>query len=519
MKKLLVFLVLLGAAAGAAYHFGLLQRLMGSARLIPKDSALLAYFAPDTHELMLVQATAVDARFMKQVRDKVAPKMEEFRAKTGVHLLDDVDAIALADGLGVVRGRFDWSRLSAFLQSEGYTLTQLEGVPAAVKPQAADVALDGRYLLMGPQNLLAQAIARKRQGQGLDNGSSVVKAMEEIGWKHYVVGAVVPGSRLAELQPKGMGKELSLLGSLDMNAEEAELRGVLVTGDPAKGEEIRKDLEKGRQFLLALEGLNSRPETAALRDVLTKATLEANAEGRVLGIMRFPYSLADPAFASLSNYEPPDTKSLLHLRSEPDAPAVSGQPPASPIPPATTPAVSSATPLALDWKPPVLGLLLLALALGTMGAQSRPGLFNVLVHPLFLLPYLLATLGVFVLRWVSHPGGALDVLALPMPEWYRLAALPELETVAVSAAPPLVLALLALPASWLRRCAAGLAMGFSAWLAVRAFASPPLPLIPPAFTLYWYAGNALVALVLARLTLPPRQAKAPRPGARPQMSR
>ncbi len=41
MKKLLVFVVLLAAGAGAAYHFGLLERLdlggLGRHPLIPKD--------------------------------------------------------------------------------------------------------------------------------------------------------------------------------------------------------------------------------------------------------------------------------------------------------------------------------------------------------------------------------------------------------------------------------------------------------------------------------------------------
>lgn len=50
-------------------------------------------------------------------------------------------------------------------------------------------------------------------------------------------------------------------------------------------------------------------------------------------------------------------------------------------------------------------------------------------------------------------------------------------------------------------------MGFSAFLAVKALAHPALPLIPPAYTLYWYAGNALAALLLARLNLPLRRAK------------
>ena len=55
MKKVLVFVLLLAAGAGAAYHFGYLDRLIPSglgSRLIPKDPKLLSYFGPDTRELM-----------------------------------------------------------------------------------------------------------------------------------------------------------------------------------------------------------------------------------------------------------------------------------------------------------------------------------------------------------------------------------------------------------------------------------------------------------------------------------
>src|SRR5688572_12208827 len=125
MKKLLVFVVLLAAGAGAAYHFGYLDRLglnLPGGRLIPKDSKLLAYFGPDTRELVLFQATEVNLRLSEESRKQLEQDWKEIHDKTGIDVRKDVDAIAAADGLGIVRGRFDWRRLSAYLQSEGYTL-------------------------------------------------------------------------------------------------------------------------------------------------------------------------------------------------------------------------------------------------------------------------------------------------------------------------------------------------------------------------------------------------------------
>ena len=56
-----------------------------------------------------------------------------------------------------------------------------------------DVALDGHYLLVGPQNLVSQALALKRQGGGLGDDSPLVKALDTIGWKHGMVGGLVSG--------------------------------------------------------------------------------------------------------------------------------------------------------------------------------------------------------------------------------------------------------------------------------------------------------------------------------------
>jgi hypothetical protein len=94
-----------------------------------------------------------------------------------------------------------------------------------------------------------------------------------------------------------------------------------------------------------------------------------------------------------------------------------------------------------------------------------------------------------------------------MPEWHRFLSLPLAEPVGLSAAIPMVIAILSGFVPWLRRFAAGLAVGFSGYLVTRALAGVGLAMIPPAFTVIWFAGNALAALLLARLTIPQRQAK------------
>jgi hypothetical protein len=523
MKKLLVFVLLLAAGAGAAYHFGYLDRLipggLGGARLIPKDPKLLAYFRPDTRELLVVQLTELDFRLSGESKTKLEQDWREFYEKTGINVRSDVDAVAGSDGLGVARGRFDWGKLGPYLQSQGYTLTELSGVPAAVKPLAVDVALDGNYLLAGPRAELEQAIARKQKGQGLDDSSPIVKALDDIGWRHGLVGGVVTGSRLSSVGPADL-KLPTVMGALDSTRDGIELRAVAVTTSKEEGEALHSMLEMLRKTALLQMAITTQPEVRTLRDSLERATLEVDKQGRVTGAISVPYAMVDQASANLSAQSLAPTPQALALADESEAsaptPPPSTPPPSTPstppakedsAPPAPAPVTSAAVSHSLDWKPPVFGVILLVIALVTMGAATRPGMFNVLFHPLFLLPFLVATLGVFVFRWTGHSGGAFDVLALPMPEWHRFVSFPVAQTIALSAAIPMLLAIISGPVSLLRRVAAGLAVGFSAYLAAKALGGASLPLIPPAYTVIWYAGNAVAALLLARLTIPPRRSK------------
>jgi len=527
MKKLLVVVLLLAAGAGAAYHFGYLDRLIpsgfGGARLIPKDPKLLAYFRPDSRELLVLQLTELDIRLSEEPQRKMEQTWREFYDKTGINVSKDVDAVAGAEGLAVVRGRFDWSKLSPYLQAEGYTLTELGGVPAAVKSQAADLALDGNYLLVGQRAELELAIARKQGGKGLEANSPIVKALDDIGWRHGLVGGAVSGSRLASQGPGDL-KLQTALGALDSTREGYELRAMALTGSKEEGEALHATLEILRKTALLQMALTSQPEIRTLRDSLERAKLEVDAQGRVTGAVQVPYSMMDQASANLSQEKLPSALEAMQLADEGEDAEPARTPSATPPKPTkepskepsepkaakdavTSPVPSTAVSKSLDWKPPVFGVILLVIALVTMGAQSRPGMFNVLLHPVFLLPFLVSTLGVFVFRFTGHSGGAFDVLTLPMPEWHRFLSFPIAQPIFLSAVIPMLLAILSGPVQPLRRFAAGLAVGFSAYLAARALAGTSLPLIPPAYTVIWLAGNAAAALLLARLTIPGRRVK------------
>ncbi|HZA14087.1 MAG TPA: S8 family serine peptidase [Myxococcaceae bacterium] len=171
-------------------------------------------------------------------------------------------------------------------------------------------------------------------------------------------------------------------------------------------------------------------------------------------------------------------------------------------------AALGAGPLGVDWNPLLTSLAMLVVVLLTLRPRLRPGYLNVLLRPAFLIPLVLATVGLFFLRssTVGGFGGeVLDALSLPIPDWQRIIfgrgrlANPLF----YSALLPVALSLVAIKAKSLRPVIGGLSLGFAAFLAYAAWAkAPALAYLPFTFlAIPWLVTNALVCLVVTRAML------------------
>ncbi|MGZ3460798.1 MAG: S8 family serine peptidase, partial [Archangium sp.] len=161
------------------------------------------------------------------------------------------------------------------------------------------------------------------------------------------------------------------------------------------------------------------------------------------------------------------------------------------------------------WPSMGWALSLLALVLLTMRRRERPGYFNLLFRPSFLVPLVLATVGVFFARsWFGGASGVagdvVDVAWLPIPDWQRIifgrrAANPLFYSSLI----PLLLSFLAIKLRGLRPAIGGLALGFAGFLAYAAWSkAPALAWLPFTFlALPWLVVNTFICLIIARAML------------------
>lgn len=255
-------------------------RAFGAVRTwaFPRDPALLAYAAPDGSLVAVVQfpfGRAPDGENLKRLAEQVAG---EFEQHTGVRAARDVDAVLWTDHalhvLTVMRGRFDWKRLSPVLQRNGYQLGELEGARTAVLAGVM-LAVDGRYLINGPEQEVREAIHRQRESKNAA-GSALLKALDDAGWRHLVTAVVING-----VLGKAANLELELALVMDMPPHQitARARGVFATAGDA--ERAAKELEDGRQKLA--DDLRRNPDSGDWVKVVERVRIRSHGDPLTAG--------------------------------------------------------------------------------------------------------------------------------------------------------------------------------------------------------------------------------------------
>ncbi|MDY7230699.1 S8 family serine peptidase [Hyalangium rubrum] len=163
-----------------------------------------------------------------------------------------------------------------------------------------------------------------------------------------------------------------------------------------------------------------------------------------------------------------------------------------------------------QWPSLWWALGLLAVLLLTLRKGERPGYLNMLFTPSFLVPLVLATVGVFFARSLfggadGAAGDVVNAVSLPIPDWQKIifGRGKVANPLFYSAIIPLVLSVFAIRFRAIRPALGGLALGFAGFLAYGAWAkAPALAYMPFTFlAMPWLVVNAIVCLFIARAML------------------
>jgi serine protease len=169
-----------------------------------------------------------------------------------------------------------------------------------------------------------------------------------------------------------------------------------------------------------------------------------------------------------------------------------------------------ATPGGGQWPSLWWALALLVLVLMTLGRRERPGYLNLLFKPSFVVPLVLATVGVFFARsWFGGASGVggdvVNAVSLPIPDWQRIifGRGKLANPLFYSAAIPVVLSFFAIKFRGLRPAIGGLALGFAGFLGYAAWAKAPgLAYMPFTFlAMPWLVMNTIICVFIARAML------------------
>ncbi|WP_224362346.1 S8 family serine peptidase [Hyalangium versicolor] len=159
-----------------------------------------------------------------------------------------------------------------------------------------------------------------------------------------------------------------------------------------------------------------------------------------------------------------------------------------------------------QWPSLWWALALLAFVLMTLGRRARPGFLNILFTPSFLVPLLLATVGVFFARsWFGGSSDVVNAVSLPIPDWERIifGRGKLANPLFYSALIPTVLSIFAIKFRALRPAIGGLALGFAGFLGYAAWSKAPgLAYMPFSFlAMPWLVVNMLICTFIGRAML------------------
>lgn len=277
--------------------------------LMPSDEGLLEYVPDDAGAVVLVDPHQIEPGALGSetgaVRQWMVRTREEMKKATGVDLLFDVDKLAAAPGLVVVRGRFSRGDLEKRLGEMAYREREHDGTRILVRDGDDAVCIvSGSLLLYGSEGSIGESLDAEKTGKNLAKKEGVVARLKAVGFNHPVLATLTLGEARPSVRdilmgsggPRAVTVGVKTLAGLDLDV-------AVESQSPASAEELKKLLEEKRADAGALKGMLGGEAGDAILDALKKAELKT-VESQVLAHAHLSQTQLDAVVKALEQAGP-----------------------------------------------------------------------------------------------------------------------------------------------------------------------------------------------------------------------
>ena len=256
--------------------------------LFPGEEGLLAYVPEDSGGVLLLDPHQVEPSALGSekgaAREWLTRTRDDLKKATGVDLFFDVDKLAIAPAVAVVRGRFDRGDLEKRLGEMGYKPAEHKGQALLVRAgEDAVCIVDGSLLLYGSAESIGAALDAKASGKSLEKKEGVVERLKAIGFDHpvlFTMSLTDARPSVRDILTGSTGPRAITVGLRTVNGLDVD--GAVESMSASSAEELRKLLDEKRANAGLLGPLLGGDAGVVVAEALKKAELKV-AGSQVIG--------------------------------------------------------------------------------------------------------------------------------------------------------------------------------------------------------------------------------------------
>jgi hypothetical protein len=276
------------AAVGLGLFFAIKSGWVGygwahlKAKYWPQDESILEWIPAGTAAVAIVDPHQIRLKDLASDPTSLGPTLVRIRGDvlkvTGVDLAFDVDKLAVAPNLAVLRGRFDGPALASKLAEYRYVKADYSTRSYLVRAGDDAVLVVDDFLVYGDESSVKAAIDAK-DGTSLAKDESVTGRLSRMGWNYPLLATVSLADDRPSLRTLITGSTGPRAVTVGVRpASGVDVHAWVETGNATAAEDLAKLLDQQRGQLASTLEAPAGPELAALLAGAAKdATVRADA--------------------------------------------------------------------------------------------------------------------------------------------------------------------------------------------------------------------------------------------------